>query len=115
MSVRDGWLENNHGDGANITAPNFLLSGLRITDYKHTGRAVRLGPLAIGAVVPGMRIAPNGVPAAQYDTILVQLNSSFNSTRYFSIAVNYNIETRTLRSVWSSPRCDLRRSSTQCD
>jgi hypothetical protein len=92
MSVRDGWLENNHGDGCNITAPNVLLSGLRITDYMHTGRAVRLGPLAIGAVVHGTRIAPNGVPTARYDTILVQLNRSYNSTRYFSIAGNYNIE-----------------------
>ena len=92
MSIRDGWLESNHGDGCNITAPNCLLAGLRITDYMHAGRAVRIGPLAISAVVHGVRAAPNGVPAAKYDTILVRLNSSFNSISYFSIAANYNIE-----------------------
>jgi hypothetical protein len=71
-SIRDGWLERNVGDGCNISAPNVLLFGLRIVDYKHFGRAVRLHATAVGAVVRRIRSGGNGNVSDHFNCIVVE-------------------------------------------
>ena len=89
-SIRDGWLESNLGDGCNISSPNVLLSGLRIVDYMHDGRAVRLHKTAVGAVVRGIRSGGNGNTSDHFNSILVEgLNN--NSVDLFDIGGNFNM------------------------
>lgn len=86
-------LESNVGDGCNISAPNVLLDGLRIVDYKHDGRAVRLHATAVGAVVRGTRSGGNGNYSDHYNTILVEGLS--NNSDMFAIDGNFNMCVKT--------------------
>ena len=90
-SIRDGWLESNVGDGCNISAPNVLLSGLRVVDYHHDGRAVRLDATAVGAVVHGIRSGGNGNYSDFFNVILVEGLDSNSSSSLFDFAGNFNM------------------------
>jgi hypothetical protein len=91
-SIRDGWLESNLGDGCNISSPNVLISGLRIVDYMHDGRAVRLHATAVGSVVRGTRSGGNGNYSDRFNTILVEgVSRNSSSVGLFDIGGNFNM------------------------
>ena len=90
-SIRDGWLESNEGDGCNISAANTLLSGLRIVDYQHAGKAVRLKATALGSVVRGIRSGGNGNYSDHFNVILVEGLDSNSSSERFDIGGNFNM------------------------